>query len=98
MACSSPISHTVPDDIPVYVCVNCSTKLVLTDELVSRSFSGREGPAFLVASAINITLADPEDRTLQTGRHTVRDISCKTCGTVVGWRYDRAEDASQKLV
>ncbi|KAG4306182.1 hypothetical protein PORY_000170 [Pneumocystis oryctolagi] len=36
-----------------------------------------------------------EDRTMTTGRHIVRDISCKQCGSVVGWKYDKAFESSQ---
>ena len=28
-----------------------------------------------------------EDRLLITGLHTVADISCSTCGSVLGWKY-----------
>ncbi len=33
---------------------------------------------------------------MTTGRHVVRDISCRVCGEVVGWKYDKAYEASEK--
>lgn len=37
-----------------------------------------------------------EDRRLRTGLHTVADISCADCHEVLGWKYERASEASQK--
>ncbi|KAJ7533506.1 hypothetical protein O6H91_13G052400 [Diphasiastrum complanatum] len=31
-----------------------------------------------------------------TGLHTVADISCTHCREVLGWKYERAYEASQK--
>lgn len=33
---------------------------------------------------------------MTTGRHVVRDISCQGCNEVVGWKYDKAYEASEK--
>jgi hypothetical protein len=33
---------------------------------------------------------------MTTGRHIVRDIMCKQCGETVGWKYDKAYEASEK--
>ncbi|KAF1939845.1 yippee-domain-containing protein, partial [Clathrospora elynae] len=35
-------------------------------------------------------------RQLVTGAHTVSDISCRGCGSVLGWKYVDAADDSQK--
>lgn len=35
-------------------------------------------------------------RQLVTGAHTVSDVSCAFCGAVVGWKYDGAEEESQR--
>ncbi|KAH7543799.1 hypothetical protein JRO89_XS15G0021700 [Xanthoceras sorbifolium] len=37
-----------------------------------------------------------EDRHLLTGLHTVADIYCADCREVLGWKYERAYEASQK--
>ena len=33
---------------------------------------------------------------MTTGRHLVRDISCRQCGETVGWKYDKAFENSEK--
>jgi hypothetical protein len=38
----------------------------------------------------------PVPRQLVTGAHTVSDISCAVCGSVLGWKYVSAEEESQK--
>jgi hypothetical protein len=35
-------------------------------------------------------------RQLVTGAHTVSDVSCKVCDTVLGWKYVDAEEDAQK--
>lgn len=38
----------------------------------------------------------PVPRQLVTGAHTVGDISCAVCGSVLGWKYVAAEEEGQK--
>ena len=38
----------------------------------------------------------PVPRQLVTGAHTVSDISCMICGSVIGWKYVAAEEDSQR--
>ena len=38
-------------------------------------------------SSVNIIEGDANDRQMTTGMHTVRDIYCCKCGTVLGWKY-----------
>ncbi|KAF1356481.1 yippee zinc-binding/DNA-binding /Mis18, centromere assembly-domain-containing protein [Delphinella strobiligena] len=38
----------------------------------------------------------PVARNLVTGTHTVSDISCSQCGSVLGWKYVAAEEESQR--
>jgi hypothetical protein len=33
---------------------------------------------------------------MTTGRHIVRDIMCISCRETVGWKYDRAYEASEQ--
>lgn len=35
-------------------------------------------------------------RQLVTGAHTVSDVSCAFCGSILGWKYDGAEEESQR--
>ena len=36
---------------------------------------------------INVSLGPKEQRVLITGLHTVADIHCTCCQTVLGWKY-----------
>ncbi|GAB7347591.1 hypothetical protein MBLNU459_g4471t1 [Dothideomycetes sp. NU459] len=38
----------------------------------------------------------PVSRQLVTGAHTVSDISCAQCGSVLGWKYVAAEEEAQR--
>ena len=45
---------------------------------------------------INIVVGPKEDRHLMTGLHTVADVYGSNCQEVLGWKYERAFDATQK--
>lgn len=38
---------------------------------------------------VNVTWGPKEERVLITGLHTVADIYCTSCNTVLGWKYVR---------
>lgn len=44
----------------------------------------------------NTIVQKPVPRQLVTGAHTVSDISCAFCGSVLGWKYVAAEEESQR--
>lgn len=44
----------------------------------------------------NTRIHKPVSRQLVTGAHTVSDVSCVFCASVVGWKYDAAEEESQR--
>ncbi|RJE20470.1 yippee family [Aspergillus sclerotialis] len=48
------------------------------------------------ASLPNTVSQKPVPRQLVTGAHTVSDISCAFCGSVLGWKYVAAEEESQR--
>ncbi|KAJ4808417.1 Protein yippee-like [Rhynchospora pubera] len=51
---------------------------------------------FLDHVIVNVTSGVREDRMMTTGMHTVCDIFCVGCGSVVGWKYIAAHEKSQK--
>ena len=71
----------------VYSCACCRTPVATHDQLVSKSFHGRHGRAFLFASATNVTLGAKEERVLLTGLHSVADSFCAECTSRIGWKY-----------
>ncbi len=91
-------------------CAKCATDLCLTAQIISKGFTGRHGRAYLVqgtpshiapAPTSNVQLPNTYQnkavpRNLVTGQHTVSDISCAICGSVLGWKYVEANEESQK--
>jgi hypothetical protein len=37
--------------------------------------------------SVNVTVGEKEHRVMITGWHTVADIFCVSCGSLVGWKY-----------
>ena len=60
-----------------------------------QNFRGQHGKAFLFQTVVNVTHAEPVERSMTTGRHVVRDISCRQCRLIVGWKYDKAHEAGE---
>ncbi|KAF2789218.1 yippee-domain-containing protein, partial [Melanomma pulvis-pyrius CBS 109.77] len=91
-------------------CHKCLTDLIPVSSIISKGFTGRHGRAYLVSpppltlSTRSLPPGDlpnththkPVPRQLVTGAHTVSDISCRTCGSVLGWKYVEAEEESQR--
>ncbi|KAG5969704.1 hypothetical protein E4U58_001136 [Claviceps cyperi] len=100
------LSRAAPDTLR---CRSCSTDLAFTVQIISKSFTGRYGHAYLVVpgpaqssaaedeqpSLLNIRIGCSEDRQLVTGWHTVADIFCATCACNLGWKYVDAQEPSQ---
>ncbi|XP_017693715.1 PREDICTED: protein yippee-like 4 [Lepidothrix coronata] len=64
--------------------------------LISRSFQGSHGRAYLFNSVVNVGCGPAEQRLLLTGLHSVADIFCQSCKTTLGWKYEQAFESSQK--
>jgi len=80
----------------IFCCAECDTHLSRHDEIMSKAFHGAHGRAYLFNSVVNVTKGPPEDRVMITGLHTVSDVYCIQCQTVLGWKYDKAFESSQK--
>ncbi|KAE9410784.1 yippee-domain-containing protein [Gymnopus androsaceus JB14] len=64
--------------------------------MIRSAFNGLQGKAYLIDAVVNVILGEPYNRPMTTGNHTIRDIMCIKCNTTLGWRYDKAPEASQK--
>ncbi|KAK9700668.1 hypothetical protein K7432_012082 [Basidiobolus ranarum] len=84
------------DGETIYICSSCHTHIATHEDIISKSFHGRHGKAYLFDNAANITMGDLEDRLLMTGLHSVADIYCTVCQANVGWKYVHAFEESQK--
>jgi len=80
----------------VYSCASCRTHVSTHEQLISKSFHGRHGRAFLFTTATNVMLGPKEERVLMTGLHSVCDIFCSACTSRLGWKYVEAFESSQK--
>jgi len=80
----------------IYGCKGCKTHLSNHEDIISRNFRGQHGKAYLFNTVVNINEAEPVERNMTTGRHVVRDISCKQCKEIVGWKYDKAYEQPEK--
>ncbi|PPD67126.1 hypothetical protein GOBAR_DD35998 [Gossypium barbadense] len=80
----------------VYSCKHCFTHLALLDDIISKSFHCGHGKAYLFDKVVNITEGEKEERMMMTGLHTVVDIFCVGCGSIVGWKYVRTSSEIQE--
>lgn len=86
----------LPNYQRTYSCIHCRAHLAKHDELISKSFQGSQGRAYLFNSVVNVGCGRPEERVLLTGLHAVADIYCECCKTTLGWKYEHAFESSQK--
>jgi len=75
------------DNDGVYCCAKCKTHLSQAGEIISKSFQGYTGKAWLFNRVVNIFQGESENRNMTTGIHKVADIYCSNCKLNVGWKY-----------
>ncbi|KAJ9690046.1 hypothetical protein PVL29_012620 [Vitis rotundifolia] len=96
----------------IFKCKCCKVDSASHDDIISKDFQGRYGRAYLFKNVIlflplppslqcvdfwvNISLGPNEDRHLMSGLHTVNDIYCSSCQQILGWRYEKAYEESEK--
>lgn len=80
----------------VYTCSGCDSHLTDEQAVISKSFRGRIGRAFLFDKAVNVTQGRIERRELLSGVHKVADVRCSICDNLLGWRFVEAKDEAQK--
>ncbi|KAH9767057.1 protein yippee-like [Citrus sinensis] len=73
----------------------CGIMILTIVELWSNS-DFRHGKAYLFSKVVNVSVGEKEERLMMTGMHTVADIFCVGCGSIVGWKYETAHEKSQK--
>ncbi|KAJ9690045.1 hypothetical protein PVL29_012620 [Vitis rotundifolia] len=80
----------------IFKCKCCKVDSASHDDIISKDFQGRYGRAYLFKNVVNISLGPNEDRHLMSGLHTVNDIYCSSCQQILGWRYEKAYEESEK--
>ena len=88
--------HYLAKNKRTYSCVHCRAHLADHDDLISKSFQGSQGRAYLFNNVVNVGTGPAEERYLLTGLHAVADIYCESCKTTLGWKYEQAFETSQK--
>ncbi|KAL7077608.1 hypothetical protein ACQ4LE_003464 [Meloidogyne hapla] len=78
-----------------YMCCRCKTYLSNKKEILSHTFRGATGQAFLFRTVVNIVTSKAESRFMITGQHIVRDVFCKNCNFKLGWMYEFAHEPTQ---
>ncbi|EPE28578.1 hypothetical protein GLAREA_09699 [Glarea lozoyensis ATCC 20868] len=98
------LQRTAPNTLK---CITCASDIAFASQIVSKGFTGRHGRAYLVAppepankprvnELINTRIGRSVNRELLTGAHVVADVTCKICGTVLGWKYVDAKELTQR--
>ncbi|KAH7467454.1 Protein yippee-like [Phytophthora ramorum] len=77
-------------------CADCGNVVADRDDVVSKTFFGRTGKAFLMNNMYNVRVGPARNRYLMTGMHTIADVLCSQCDFVLGWKYIKAMESSQK--
>ncbi|XP_057805850.1 protein yippee-like At4g27745 isoform X2 [Salvia miltiorrhiza] len=67
----------------IYSCYKCRNHVALHDDIVSKAFQ-------------HVCSGKKEDRQMMTGLHMVADVHCADCREVLGWKYEKAYEESQK--
>ncbi|RDY01444.1 hypothetical protein CR513_15215, partial [Mucuna pruriens] len=80
----------------LYSCKHCQTHFALAEDIISKSFHCRHGKAYLFDKVVNVSVGEKEERMMITGLHTVVDLFCVVCGSIVGWKYEAAHEKNQK--
>ncbi|CAA6654907.1 unnamed protein product [Spirodela intermedia] len=84
------------EDGDVYSCKCCHTQLALNVDVCSKHFQCRHGKAYLFTKVVNVFVGKKEKRLMTTGMHTVADIFCVCCGSILGWKYEAAHAKKEK--
>nr|ACO87677.1 yippee-like protein [Brachypodium sylvaticum] len=80
----------------IYSCKHCQTQLAYAHHIVSKMFRCKHGKAYLFDKVVNVNDGEKDDRMMTTGLHTVCDIFCVGCGSILGWKYVSAVEKSQR--
>ncbi|KAF8414223.1 hypothetical protein HHK36_002223 [Tetracentron sinense] len=80
----------------IFICKCCKVHSASRDDVLSKEFQGRFGRAYLFRTVVNISLGPNEERHLMSGLHIVNDIYCSSCQQILGWRYEKAYEESEK--
>eukprot|EP00112_Aurelia_sp_Birch-Aquarium-sp1_P009546 Seg2088.2 transcript_id=Seg2088.2/GoldUCD/mRNA.D3Y31 product="Protein yippee-like 5" protein_id=Seg2088.2/GoldUCD/D3Y31 len=85
-----------PGGTRLFSCRQCLICMTNRTRLSFCKFTGATGRAFLFHKVVNLNFSEVQDRIMLTGRHMVRDVSCKNCDAKLGWIYEYATEEEQR--
>lgn len=68
-------------------CAMCGSVVADQDDVISKTFFGQTGKAFLMNNMYNFCMGSSRNRYLMTGLHTICDVHCSCCSALLGWKY-----------
>ncbi|XP_022979315.1 protein yippee-like At4g27745 [Cucurbita maxima] len=80
----------------LYSCQNCSNEVSRHDDIISKGFQSLRGRAFLFYEARNVEEGPQQEKMLLSGTYIVSDLFCSECGQMLGWKYIKAYDETQR--
>ncbi|KAI0076745.1 hypothetical protein K474DRAFT_1698203, partial [Panus rudis PR-1116 ss-1] len=82
----------------VLACQTCKARIASRKAILSWSFRGWHGRAALFRSAFDSVLVEnpPTLQLMDTGAHTIQEVSCRICDTKLGWKIIRAHEWPEK--
>ncbi|CAI5735595.1 unnamed protein product [Hyaloperonospora brassicae] len=84
------------EDAHAFRCAYCGNMVSDHDDVISKTFFGRTGKAFLMNNVYNVRVGSVRKCYLRTGIHSIADILCGQCDVMLGWKYIKAMESSQK--
>ncbi|KAF9029015.1 yippee-domain-containing protein, partial [Hymenopellis radicata] len=99
-----PQARPLPPIPRPLVCKRCKSYVTCISSLLplskiparSRAFRGFNGKASLFTEIHHVNLSRPTVHLMNTGAHTMEEISCSTCHTYLGWHIVRAHSSSER--
>nr|CCA18264.1 conserved hypothetical protein [Albugo laibachii Nc14] len=77
-------------------CAMCASVVADRDDVISKTFFGQTGKAYLMNNMHNFCMGSSRNRYLMTGLHTICDVHCSCCSALLGWKYLKAREPSQR--
>ncbi|KAH8850677.1 Protein yippee-like 3 isoform 2 [Schistosoma japonicum] len=71
---NSSCSNSSDSDDRTYSCVHCRAHLARHQDLISKSFQGSQGRAYLFDTVVNVSCGKPEERLLLTAPKVCESI------------------------
>ena len=62
--------------VAIYSCKYCGVDFCYSSDLISKSFHGKTGQAYLFNKCVNVFVGPQSEKEMMTGKHVVVDVYC----------------------